>query len=160
MALRPLGSRIIVEDITTTLSLEKRGENIGLTIVVNDAERPRNTQGKVLAVGPDPLMQEQIKVGDIVSFGYLSGTFVFVEDVRYRSLEYNEIISVEDAPNASTASNDGDANTVIGNVISAQAPYSFGKVVDREHPTEDAASESGDSDVTEADQRRKKWRRK
>lgn len=91
---RPMGARIIVDDIVTTLSVEKRAEKVGLVAVIADAERPRNTEGRVIAVGTDPLVQENIRVGDKVSFGYLDGTFVYIDDVRYRSLEFQQIIMV------------------------------------------------------------------
>jgi co-chaperonin GroES (HSP10) len=99
---RPLGARVLVDDIVTTLSVEKRMENIvgpnnepaGLVAVVAEAQRPQSTQGRVIAVGSDPFVQEQIDVGDIVSFSYLDGTFVHIDGVRFRSLEFQQIIMV------------------------------------------------------------------
>jgi co-chaperonin GroES (HSP10) len=91
---RPMGARIIVDDIITSLSVEKRAEAAGLVAVVADKERPRNTEGRVIAVGPDPLVQENVNVGDKVSFSYLDGTFVYIDGVRFRSLEFQQIIMV------------------------------------------------------------------
>jgi co-chaperonin GroES (HSP10) len=91
---RPLGARVIVLDIVTTLSVEARAEKSGLVAIVAEQERPRPTEGRVVAVGTDPLTQETIHVGDKVSFSYLSGTRVYINDVEYRSLEFNEIIMV------------------------------------------------------------------
>jgi co-chaperonin GroES (HSP10) len=91
---RPLGARVIVEDIITTLSIEQRAQNAGFIAIVNEDNRPKSTQGKVIAVGTDPLMQEEVHVGDVVSFSYLSGTRLYIESVEYRSLEFNEIIMV------------------------------------------------------------------
>lgn len=93
--MRPLGHRVVVDDIVTSLDIEKRYERIGLTAIIDQKERPRNTQGLVIAVGSDPLTQEEIKVGDIISFGYLSGTFIMVEGIQFRSLEFQEIINVD-----------------------------------------------------------------
>jgi co-chaperonin GroES (HSP10) len=97
---RPLGARVIVDDIVTTLSVEERARRIQapgcppMEAIVSDNERPKATQGRVLAVGSDPFVQEQIDVGDIVSFSYLDGTFVYIDGMRYRSLEFQQIVMV------------------------------------------------------------------
>ena len=91
---KPLGSRLLVETINTTLSLEERAKNAGLEIVVEMENRPRPTQGKVLALGPDPLLHEQIKVGDTVFFMPYAGSEVTLEGVTYRQLELGEVTGV------------------------------------------------------------------
>jgi len=101
MKYKPLGARLLVDPIVTTLSLEERarraiGPNApnGLEIVVEHDNRPRPTQGKVIALGPDPLLHEQIKEGDIVFFHHYSGHEVTLEGVTYRVLELPEITGV------------------------------------------------------------------
>jgi co-chaperonin GroES (HSP10) len=96
--LKPLGARVFVEDIITTLSIEERAKRAGIVAVVNENNRPRATQGRVVAVGNDPLVQEFCKVGDIVFFGPLSGKFIYHKDKQYRSLELHELEAVEEAP--------------------------------------------------------------
>lgn len=97
---RPLGPRVLLDDIITTLSVEERARRIQapgcppMEAVIAETERPKATQGRVIAVGSDPFVQEQISVGDIVSFSYLDGTFVYIDGVRFRSLEFQQIIMV------------------------------------------------------------------
>jgi co-chaperonin GroES (HSP10) len=91
---KPLGARVIVEDIIATLSIEQRAAAAGFVAIVNEQNRPKATQGKVLAVGTDPLLQEEIKVGDIVDFSYLAGTRIFIDGEEFRSLEFQDIIQV------------------------------------------------------------------
>lgn len=97
---RPMGARVLVDDIVTTLSVEERARRIQapgcppMEAVVAEDQRPRNTEGRVIAVGSDPFVQEQVNVGDKVSFSYLDGTFVYIDGVRFRSLEFQQIIMV------------------------------------------------------------------
>jgi co-chaperonin GroES (HSP10) len=97
---RPMGARVIVKDIITTLSVEERARNAGFIAIIDEPNRPTSTQGKVIAVGTDPLVQEEIHVGDTISFGRLSGTKIWIADEEFRSLEFDEIILVtrEESP--------------------------------------------------------------
>lgn len=91
---KPLGARLLVEPLVTTLSLEERAKNAGLEIVVEHDNRPRPTQGIVIALGPDSLMREQIKEGDTVFFAPYAGSNVTLLGKEYRQLEYPEITGV------------------------------------------------------------------
>lgn len=84
---KPLGARLLVEPIITTLSLEERGARVGLEVIVENDNRPRPTTGKVVALGSDPLMRELIKEGDIVFFHPYDGSDVTLAGVVYRQLE-------------------------------------------------------------------------
>lgn len=114
---RPLGSRILVEDIITTLSIEQRAKNAGFVAIVNEDNRPKSTQGRVIAVGTDPLLQDEIHLGDVVSFSYLSGTRIYIDEHEFRSLEFNEIIMVtreeheEPVTTVTGLTNDGTTTT-------------------------------------------------
>lgn len=91
---RPLGARLLVDPITTTLSLEERARLAGLEIVVEQENRPKPTQGRVIALGSDPLLQEEVKVGDIVFFGPYAGHDVVLEGVTFRQLEHQEVTGI------------------------------------------------------------------
>ena len=91
---RPLGARLLVEPIITTLSLEERAAQAGLEIVVEHDNRPRPTQGRVIALGSDPLLREEIKEGDIVFFHPYDGSEVTLAGVTYRQLEHQMITGV------------------------------------------------------------------
>ena len=91
---KPLGARLLVDPIITTVSLEERAKNAGLELVLEQENIPAPTQGIVIALGSDPLLREEIKIGDIVFFGRYSGGDVFLEGRRYRQLDHGEITGV------------------------------------------------------------------
>lgn len=94
MKYKPLGARLLVEPIITTLSLEERARNAGLEIVIEQDNQPRPTQGKVIALGSDPLLREEVKEGDVVFFHHHSGHNVTLAGKEYRQLEFQEVTGV------------------------------------------------------------------
>lgn len=90
----PFGARVFVEDLEPETSLQKRAEDAGLYIVSLDENIPKPTSGRVIAVGTDPLIQEHVSIGDVVTFARHAGLDQYVEGRRYRSLEMREIIAV------------------------------------------------------------------
>jgi co-chaperonin GroES (HSP10) len=90
----PVGARIIVEEITTSLSLEQRAANAGLEIITDERNRPKPSEGVIVALGSDPLLHDLFQVGDHVHFSRLGGTYVYHEGMQYRSLEVQEVIGV------------------------------------------------------------------
>lgn len=92
---RPLGARLLVDPIVTTLSLEERARRAGLEIVVEQENRPRPTMGRVIAIGSDPLLREEVKVGDIVYFGPHAGHDVVLQDHTYRQIEHQEVTGIQ-----------------------------------------------------------------
>lgn len=94
VTIMPFGARIFVEDLEPETSLQKRAEDAGLYIVSLDENIPKPTSGRVIAVGTDPLIQEHVSVGDVVTFARHAGLDQYVEGRRYRSLEIREIIAV------------------------------------------------------------------
>lgn len=91
---KPLGARVLVKDIITTLSLEERAERAGLHVVIEQENRPRPTQGRVIALGSDPILHDNIKIGDVLFFNPHAGHEVVLEDQVFRMLEWIEITSV------------------------------------------------------------------
>ena|ERR1700744_3500303 len=89
----PMGARIIVVPVVTTLTIEERGKKAGLTMVLADKSKPRPTLGIVIALPLDPFMRENFKIGEGVYFNGLAGTDMYFEGKTFRSLEFNEIIS-------------------------------------------------------------------
>lgn len=94
MNYKPLGPRLLVEPIITTLSLEERATQAGLEIVLENDNRPLPTQGKVIALGSDPLLREEIREGDIVFFEKYSGHDVTLAGRTYRQLLHQEVTGV------------------------------------------------------------------
>jgi co-chaperonin GroES (HSP10) len=93
LEITPMGDRIFVDELEPEVSLVKRAEAVGLSIVVNNENVPRPTTGIVVAVGDDPLIQERCKIGDVVSFASHAGVYQQVSGKQYRCLEGREIIS-------------------------------------------------------------------
>lgn len=100
---KPLGARLLVDPIITTVTLEERAKQAGLELVLEHENIPRPTQGRVIALGSDPFLHEQIKVGDIVMFHHLSGHDVTLTGITYRQLELTDITGVlqDDEPTTS-----------------------------------------------------------
>jgi co-chaperonin GroES (HSP10) len=92
--MRPLGARIFVRDVVTTLSIEARAEAAGFIAIVNDENKPRPTEGVVLAIGNDPLIQEFCKVGDTVVFDWHAGRRIYEGGEEYRALDLPELLGV------------------------------------------------------------------
>lgn len=88
----PMGARLLVKEIVDSLNVEERAKRAGLIPVVIEANRPRITKGRVVALGTDPLVHETYQIGDIVEFGpYAGKTMSFEGEDGYRSLTIHEI---------------------------------------------------------------------
>jgi co-chaperonin GroES (HSP10) len=94
MKYKPLGARLLVDPIITTVSLEKRAELAGIEIVLEQDNVPRPSQGRVIAVGSDPLLQEEVKVGNIVFFKWHDASEVWLEGVKFLQIEHQSVTGV------------------------------------------------------------------
>jgi co-chaperonin GroES (HSP10) len=93
---KPMGARLLVEEIVTSLSLEERGKLSNLVIVVESDNRPPASMGYVRAIGNDPIFIDVgIKAGDVVHFAPRAGYEQWLEGKRYRMLEWQEITALE-----------------------------------------------------------------
>ena len=93
LEITPLGARILVEPIEPIDEISARAAKSKLYVVTYDHNKPKPTEGIVVAVGTDPLVQEQIQVGDRVIFSRHSGSEIQVEGKTYRQLDLHEVIS-------------------------------------------------------------------
>ena len=119
---KPLGARLLVEPIVTTVSLEKRAEEAGLSIILEQESIPRPTQGTVIALGSDPLLREEIKEGDIVFFHSYSGSDVTLAGKTYRQLEHQDVTGVMLLDSRSENVPTQDANQDPQHEVPAKAP--------------------------------------
>jgi co-chaperonin GroES (HSP10) len=94
MIIMPLGARCFVEEITPIDEVSARAAAAGLHAVILDENVPKPTEGLVIAVGTDPLIQELVHVGDTVTFGKYAGSYQMVEGRTYRNLELRELTAV------------------------------------------------------------------
>jgi chaperonin GroES len=93
MKLRPLNDRVLVERIEETE--QKKG-----SIIIPDTAKEKPQQGKVVAVGPGKLGDDNqrvppsVKKGDKVLFGKYSGTDVKIEGTEYVIMREDDIFGV------------------------------------------------------------------
>ena|SRR5580765_1825871 len=100
---KPIGGRIIIRPITTSLTIEERYKKAGLIGVAASKERPRNSIGFIVATSIDPLIEENFKVGMMVYFPPLIGTEIRLLGHSFRSLDFNDVLSSlseEESPEA------------------------------------------------------------
>lgn len=100
---KPIGARITIAVVTTTLTAEEQWERAGLKLVVAEKSRPRNTLGIVVKLSQDPLIEENFKLGQGVYFQALSGVEIVFEGKAFRTLEFGEVINTieeEEIPEA------------------------------------------------------------
>lgn len=92
---KAIGSRVTVEEIVTKLSLVERGKLSGLTVVTDERNVPPPTEGTIVSVGGDPMLADEgLIIGAKVFFHHLAGSYIYVEDKKYRTLGFSEIINV------------------------------------------------------------------
>ena len=94
---KPLGARVLVEELVTSLSIRERGKRSGLVVITaeDDDLTSQCTMGEILALGTDPFLAEQgLAVGKVVYFNRHAGDHTFLEGKRYRTLELQQITNV------------------------------------------------------------------
>jgi co-chaperonin GroES (HSP10) len=86
-----------VRDIETTLSITERARKAGLYAVVDEKNQPKATMGIVLVLGTDPFLEENgLAVGKRVHFNHLAGSYQYIKGERYRVLEFQELVGIDD----------------------------------------------------------------
>lgn len=94
---KPINDRLIVERVTEV-------DDPNSTIIIPDAAKEKPCQGKVLAIGPGRIMDNntgiiirtpmQMKVGDIVVFAKYSGTDVKINGNDYMVLREDDVLYI------------------------------------------------------------------
>jgi co-chaperonin GroES (HSP10) len=90
---KPIGGRIIICTITTSLTIEEQYKKAGLIGVSAQKEQPRNSCGIIVKTSIDPLIEENFKVGMLVYFAPLMGTNITFLGNTFRSLDFSDILS-------------------------------------------------------------------
>lgn len=82
MQIKPLGDRILVEQLTSE-EVTKSG-----IVLPETAEKEKKAQGRIAAVGNGPAVAKLgLKIGDVVVFGKYSGEEVEIEE-NEKKVEY------------------------------------------------------------------------
>lgn len=90
-----VGSRVLVKDVQAVDEIAARAKAAGLAMVTYEQNVPKPTEGIVLAVGSDPLIQEEVQIGDHIFFSKFAGHNVYEEGQEFRSVELQEITRVK-----------------------------------------------------------------
>lgn len=87
MNIKPLDDRVLVEQI------QEEEEKVG-SIIIPDTAKEKPRMAKVIAVGTDEDLQEQIKVGDTIIYSKYSGDEIKVDDKEYLIIQRGDILAV------------------------------------------------------------------
>lgn len=90
---KPIGARVTLVEIVTTLSIEEQYKKAGLIGVTAGENRPKPTCGVVVAMSKDPIVLDNYKLGMGVYFYGHSGQHVWFEEKQFRTLDWNDIIN-------------------------------------------------------------------
>jgi len=85
--IKPLDDRVLVEQI------QEEEEKVG-SIIIPDTAKEKPRMAKVIAVGTDEDLQEQIKVGDTIIYSKYSGDEIKVDDKEYLIIQRGDILAV------------------------------------------------------------------
>ena len=92
LKLKPKGGYMFVRDIPAVDEITLRGERANLKVIVAEENQPRPSMAIVINLGPDPLLHEEFRVGDIVMFRTHAGGTFMEAGYEYRYLQHHEII--------------------------------------------------------------------
>jgi len=88
MQIKPFEDRVLVEPEETEESRTKSG------IIIPDTAREKPRTGKVIEVGTDEEIAENIKVGDKIVFAKFTGDEVEFEGKKYLIVSRSDILAV------------------------------------------------------------------
>ena len=88
MQIKPFEDRVLVEVEEVEESKTKSG------IIIPDTAKEKPRTGKVIEVGTDEELAENIKVGDKIVFAKFTGDEVEFEDKKYLIISRSDILAV------------------------------------------------------------------
>jgi len=88
MQIKPFEDRVLVEPEEVEESKTKSG------IIIPDTAKEKPRTGKVIEVGTDEELAENIKVGDKIVFAKFTGDEVEFEDRKYLIISRSDILAV------------------------------------------------------------------
>jgi len=86
MKLEPLGDRVVVKTV------EKEEKTSG-GIIIPDTAKEKPVFGKIVAVGSDDEVKENLKVNDKVIYAKYGGTEIELDGEEYIILSYGDILA-------------------------------------------------------------------
>ena len=89
MKIQPLDDRVLIEK-----AKEDGEQKVGSIIIADTATKEKPTMGKVIAVGTDEDLKENIKKGDTIIYSKYAGDEIKVDDNEYMIIQRSDILAI------------------------------------------------------------------
>ena len=89
MKIQPLDDRVLIEK-----AQEDSEQKVGSIIIPDTATKEKPTMGKVVAVGTDEELKENIKKGDTIIYSKYAGDEIKVDDKEYMIIQRADILAI------------------------------------------------------------------
>lgn len=89
MNIQPLDDRVLIEK-----AQEENEQKVGSIIIPDTATKEKPTMGKVVAVGTDEDLKENIKKGDTIIYSKYAGDEIKVDDKEYMIIQRSDILAI------------------------------------------------------------------
>jgi len=87
--IQPLDDRVLIEK-----SQEENEQKVGSIIIPDTATKEKPTMGKVVAVGTDEDLKENIKKGDTIIYSKYAGDEIKMDDKEYMIIQRSDILAI------------------------------------------------------------------
>ena len=89
MNIQPLDDRVLIEK-----EQEDGEQKVGSIIIPDTAAKEKPTTGKVVAVGTDEDLKENVKVGDTIIYSKYAGDEIKIEENEYMIIQRSDILAI------------------------------------------------------------------
>ena len=89
MNIQPLDDRVLIEK-----AQDDGEQKVGSIIIPETATKEKPTMGKVVAVGTDEELKENVKKGDTIIYSKYAGDEIKVDDKEYMIIQRGDILAI------------------------------------------------------------------
>lgn len=89
MNIQPLDDRVLIEK-----AFEEGEQKVGSIIIPDTATKEKPTMGKVVAVGTDTELKENIKKGDTIIYSKYAGDEIKVDGKEFLIIQRSDILAI------------------------------------------------------------------
>ena len=89
MNIQPLDDRVLIEK-----AQDDSEQKVGSIIIPDTATKEKPTMGKVVAVGTDEELKENVKKGDTIIYSKYAGDEIKVDDKEYMIIQRSDILAI------------------------------------------------------------------
>jgi len=87
--IQPLDDRVLIEK-----AQDDSEQKVGSIIIPDTATKEKPTMGKVVAVGTDEELKENVKKGDTIIYSKYAGDEIKVDDKEYMIIQRSDILAI------------------------------------------------------------------